>query len=363
MLGSPGKAIGAFFAWWGGELAALIPWRARRRQGRRAPAATIELAADAVRVLISRDRQESEIGRVALGGGDKLAARAAAVVPLLAKARARRSGAALRLAPELALRKSLDLPIAAEENLREVLAFELDRHTPFKAEEAYFDFRVVRRDRDAQRLGVELAVAPRRLIDDALRAAEGWGVTVGAIGIAGDAPGAAAPFDLMPAPESASGQGRRVLVPVLAVCAAALAAVVVYLPLERERVLAEELQRRVAAARADADAAVAMREEIDHLKQGALFLIERKRQAILTVKVLDDLTRLIPDTSWVFQFQVVAGEITMAGYSASASGLIPLLEEAPEFAGAQFRSPVTQDPREGLERFQISVGVAGGAAP
>ena len=44
------------------------------------------------------------------------------------------------------LRKRIVLPAAAEENYRQVLAYDLDRHTPFKAEELYFDAAIVDRD-------------------------------------------------------------------------------------------------------------------------------------------------------------------------------------------------------------------------
>ena len=61
------------------------------------------------------------------------------------------------LPPEQVLRKTITLPAAVEENLRQVLAYDLDRHTPFKPEEVYFDAsdrRARRRQEgDARRLG------------------------------------------------------------------------------------------------------------------------------------------------------------------------------------------------------------------
>ena len=39
------------------------------------------------------------------------------------------------------------MPAATEENLPQVLSFEMDRLTPFRSDEVYFDHRVVGRDR------------------------------------------------------------------------------------------------------------------------------------------------------------------------------------------------------------------------
>lgn len=44
-----------------------------------------------------------------------------------------------------ALIRLITLPLAVEENLRKSIEYELDRHTPFSSDEAYFDYHVIRR--------------------------------------------------------------------------------------------------------------------------------------------------------------------------------------------------------------------------
>ena len=66
----------------------------------------------------------------------------------------------LRLDPALAIVQPVELPLVAEENLGQVLAYQMDRETPFTADRVYFDYRVVDRDRPAQLLGAELVVIP-----------------------------------------------------------------------------------------------------------------------------------------------------------------------------------------------------------
>ncbi len=82
-------------------------------------------------------------------GGGRQAGRAA--IDALPRWRmAARGAAAAKVAVALprsqVLRKTIVLPAAVEENLGQALAWDLDRHTPFKPEEVYFDAVVIGRD-------------------------------------------------------------------------------------------------------------------------------------------------------------------------------------------------------------------------
>ncbi|MBI5074879.1 MAG: pilus assembly protein PilM [Nitrospirae bacterium] len=54
-----------------------------------------------------------------------------------------KSGITLSIPKEWTIVRTVDLPSTVKDNLNEVIAYELDRLTPFAAEEAFFDFRVV----------------------------------------------------------------------------------------------------------------------------------------------------------------------------------------------------------------------------
>src|SRR5690606_29385649 len=73
----------------------------------------------------------------------------------------------LLLPAGVALRRRLVLPAAAAERLRDVVGFEIDRQTPFAADEVAFDARMLgRREGDAQ-IEAELVAAPRRALQSA----------------------------------------------------------------------------------------------------------------------------------------------------------------------------------------------------
>lgn len=105
-----------------------------------------------------------------------------------------------------------------------------------------------------------------------------------------------------------------------------------------------ELDVQLAELKAQAQAVDAMQKEID--------LIEKARSEIQQIKdltgskllVLEELTKIIPDDSWLTDFDFNADEkkVTLSGYSTSASKLIPILEESRLFTNVKFTSPITK---------------------
>lgn len=354
MPGLWSTTVGRFFGWWFGELAALVPAPLRRPLRWNNDLVVLDLSGAELVVSREGDGAPREIGRVALAEGDAKAPRRAAA--LLRKANARKSRVSVRLAGRSALRKTIELPLAAEENLREVLSFEMDRHTPFKADQVYYDYRVIRRDSDQQRMSVDLGVAPRPVVDEAVATVTAWGAVPDIVEIEGDREPGRAPLNLL-AGELAAGGARpgTVVTAVLAIAAVVLAAAAVYLPLERQQRVAEAWADKVVEARVAANASSQLRQELDSLLKGGRYVMDKRRRVPMAVRVIDELTRLLPDQTYVFQLQIRADEVQISGYSTAAAELIGVLETSPLLRNAKFRSPVTQDAREGRERFQISV--------
>ncbi len=79
-------------------------------------------------------------------------------------------------------------------------------------------------------------------------------------------------------------------------------------------------------------------------------------------QLLDDMTRIIPDDTWVNRVDFSDGEIQLQGQSGAAAGLIGLIEASPTFHNARFRSPVTQIARTSQERFHLSADTVQGPA-
>lgn len=82
---------------------------------------------------------------------------------------------------------SLELPSPTEENLREVLGYELDRHTPYTKEDAYIDFRVVGRNEESKSIRVLVLVASKSKVEQCLELVRGAGFHLAGVEIGSSA--------------------------------------------------------------------------------------------------------------------------------------------------------------------------------
>ena len=356
------SAIARFPSWWLGELGALLPKGLRRAFREKPKWVVVDISGPELVITRGVGKRNREVGRVdsGLDGGRQRKA----IHRLVRKLDLRAATLVLRLPETNVLRKPVDLPLAAEENLREVLSFEMDRQTPFKPGEFYFDHRIVRRDPETQRLQVELTVIPRSVVEVALEKAAGWGVTPDVVDVAGNTGAEIGALNLLP-PERAQARGGAGggFSFVLGLVAVLLMTAVIYELIERESAVASIMEERVAAAKVEAEAVAALGEELERLVEEGRFLRRRKRDTPSATVALEELTRVLPDHTWVYELNLNDGDVRLAGFSAAASDTIALIEASPLFSEVAFRSPVTQDARSGLERFNLSAKlvIAGGA--
>ncbi len=351
-----------FLSWWAAELAASVPRPLKALLMRTPRRLFVRMSEDEVRFERPRNGTVRELGRIDLTGGDEAAVRRN-VTQRLRRVRTASAWIGLFLDDSRALSHRVRLPLAALENLREVVGFEMDRHTPFKAEEVYYDFRVVAVDRNLMQLDVEVLLAPRPVVDPLLERLAGWGLRPSFIGT--EAPGAGGGPELNILPEERrGGRGPRLVWPtaILALLALVLAAGALYLPLKAQEIERQGLDRRLALVRAQATGATKLRARLTQAIAAERFLIDKKTLAPSVTALMSEITRLLPDNTRLTRATLKREKLTLSGYSESASALIALMERSNELTGVRFSSPVTNDPRLGLERFNISAKVRGRTA-
>jgi general secretion pathway protein L len=347
-------SVSQALGWWLGELAGMVPQRLRRGARRDRPRLVLAIDADAAALLEPAGEGERLLAETSLdqpGHEERLR-------EALRRLRRRRRPAAVRLAPALGLRRLVELPLAAEHDLDQLLRFEMDRLTPFRPEEVMFAHRVVRRDTERKRLVVELQVAPRAMAAPALELAERIGARPVRLELAASGDDGGAALNLLPREPAGRQPGSRIN-RILALLAVALAVAAVVIPLQQQRSTAGELERQVAALRGDAEESLRLRERLATLSESARFLAQQKLVRPPAGEILAELTRLVPDQAYVVQLDMRDGAVNLHGFAATASELIAVLEQSPLFRTPQFRSPVTRDAGTDLERFHISVELAG----
>jgi general secretion pathway protein L len=352
------KAIArVFFDWWFSELGHFVPGPLRRRLGQLGQSGSLVLALGPAEVALTHE-QGGRVRRLALVDPASGGARQELATALGRGAFSwRKPPVCLRLPAGGALRNMITLPLAAEANLREVVSFELDRHTPFKAQDVHFAPRVVSRETSAQRLRVELTIMSRAAVDAALAAARTLGFKPDRVEIGGDDPAKPSSPLVIDDEKPATRRFGRGLNIILVLAVLILAAVAVYLPIQTDEMRAARLESQLAEVKKKTAELKRVTGEIAALREDGTFLVNRKRRAPNVSEILAAITKVMPDETWLVEFQLSAAELQLAGFSASASDLIGFLEHTPIFRNTAFRSPVTQDPASQRERFHIAARV------
>jgi len=86
-----------------------------------------------------------------------------------------------------------------------------------------------------------------------------------------------------------------------------------------------------------------------------------KSGEISKIEILEELTKILPETVWIWSLKYTGKEIELSGFADSASDLIPLLDKSSLFEKVEFMAPVTKERafRPGFdrekERFKIKM--------
>ena len=339
-----------FWQWWTGELLSFLPPRWRDA-----------LAVEESCVLLRA--RDADIEVLAERGG-----RRSALFTLPADARetwpelierqlddSRRGQRRLLLLPAArVLRRRLALPLAALENLPAVLGFELDRQTPFKAEQVYFDSRVLGAEPGARQAQVELSVVPRSVLDEQLQRLGALAPRLSGVDVE-DADGRRLGINLLPA-------DRRLALPRTwqLVQAGLLVAAVLLLffamgeVVENRREAVLQMQERVAAERERARAVSALRTQLDEAAAGANFLAVQKQNQPSMLVILHEVTRLLPDDTFLERLSLSSGQLSLTGYSSQATRLIGQLQDSALLRDPTLNGAIQPDGRTGRDRFTIT---------
>lgn len=351
------SSLGQFFRWWGAELRALLPAELRAR---------MEHASRRLLLRVSGD--ELEVA-VAEGGGRQVLD----ICPLDRDARIQQqqlrellSERDLAEAPRVLLldgaeilRKQVIMPSAAESNLRQALSFEMDRQTPFRAEDVYFDFHVVHRDREGGQLRVDLAVCPRSVIQARLEQINPRGLAPAAADLlVGDAP---AGFNLLPPELRHRSANRRTRVNLLlAVVVALLLAFVMAQSLWLREHQVQLLEAAIQDVRVEAQRVQGIRSQIEDASQSAGFMVKQRRDTVPVVTVLAEVTRLLPDDTYLDRLRVWDGQVQLQGKSANAQQLIELVNSSRLLESASFKGPTRLDAASRKEIFDLTSNLTPG---
>ena len=116
----------------------------------------------------------------------------------------------------------------------------------------------------------------------------------------------------------------------------------------QEDELARQISERRAAIRAGADGG----------DRSPVALLERRKyQTPASVIVLETLSQVLPDNTYVTELHLAGNKLQIAGITTDAPSLISLIEQSRHFTRATFYAPTTRSPSDPGERFHIEAQV------
>ena len=260
----------------------------------------------------------------------------------------------LLLPAATSLRRRLPLPPAARERLRDVVGFEIERQTPFTPDAVAFDARVIGRHGIDGPLDVELVVVPDAVIVP-LRVALGpIAGTLAGIDVAGP-DGVPLGVNLLPL---ALRRGRvdtfRVWnLALIAVAVIATAALLMQW-LDNRRVAADGVRARIAAQAEAGRRAAIDRQQLGHLIEGQAFLDSARAGQPTTIEVLDELTRRLPDSTYLEKVAIEGERLMLIGLSREAATLPERLKDSTLWRNPALAGALQPDPTSGRDRFTIT---------
>jgi general secretion pathway protein L len=262
------------------------------------------------------------------------------------------------------LSRPLNLPKRAADFLDAMIRSQIDRLTPWAANEAVFGW-TTPVEISSERIHMTVIATPKTKVDPLIRLADAW--SAGSIVLFAAPETSVATLDSQAVTAGGTrlierhlrgsldvGRLGRMLTAILVAAAVsatlslAIAGIVGAKLDEQRRQLAGRISERRAALRLDLAAS-------DGSALGVL--ARRKHETHADVMVLDALSQILPDNTYLTELRIEKDKLQIVGSTQDAPSLVKLLEQAPHFTHATFFAPTTRSADDPGERFHIEAGI------
>jgi general secretion pathway protein L len=274
------------------------------------------------------------------------------------KATLRGSRVEFLLKPDRVLFRSIDFPRQAADFLDGMIRTQIDRLTPWSANDAVFGWGKPANIAN-ERIQLTLAATSKDKIQPLVQLASNLGAaSITAFAEPPSSEGAPARFKVFET-SLQSGFGRTLDVPRLlritllstGLAAAASLALAAYmgdtLDVEQQQLLHRIAERRASLRLGQTGAGGSARSLLE----------KRKQTTPSSVMVLEAMSRVLPDSTYVTELRIEGDKVQVVGISQDAPSLIRLMEQSPQFSRATFFAPTTRTQSDPGERFHIEVHI------
>lgn len=338
-----------FFTWWRQQLLELVPEALRRGAGADSNALVVEASGNGL-LTISRRRRgvEGKLAQARLDEPGLLALRSQL------EGRPRGEPVVLRLPPAMVLERPVTLPLAAERETERVLGYEMERLTPFTADEVYWGSTVEARDKTHGRLLLRLTFVLRTQVQDLLDALAHCGGAASLMEGATDQ----GPRTIRLA-HNATNDGPTWLSP--RVASALLAgglALVLLSPFVRQSLDLAEAESALDNLQPRMHVVDQLRQRIAGAGAGGDVVAAETKRLGDALEALAAVTDILKNDSYLTEYAMRERKITLSGLSSSAPKLISALSSDERVKNPAFTAPVTRQEAGHLDVFAIRADLA-----
>lgn len=334
-----------FMNWWGESLYRGLPSSMRGLFRASQPSLNLYMVNERLALSWQQDGKRRECGEYILDSGFDFARLAKKAT------RSRNYQLKLELDEKQALHLQHTFPEGVQENIKQVVGYQLDRITPFSLDTAYFDAKVAKHDKANKIVVADIYVSPKAHIEQYLAKLRALGVpeikVISALAQPTDLTQGLSTKAAAPMPAS--------LVPFYAfilVLIASLAAPILY----KERRLGQ-IETAIASLQQQAAAQIEVRDQLLAAEETLSFIGEKRKTAPVMLDVVEHLSAEIPKHTWVERLEINGSQVQIRGESEQALSLIDTLEISPYFEAVSFKSPVTRNANSGKDKFHLQANV------
>ena len=341
--------LGGVLTWWMQQMRDLGPASLRLSDRTRRP--TLVIALDTPDLSSTMLFLDGRSGRTALGRhslGDTGLAKT-----LAGLSKAQRRSPVLQVPADLLLERDTILPLAAEPDLARVIAFEMDRLTPFNAHELFWTCATIQRDTVRQQLHVRVTVIRRAQVEPILDALAQAGLAPVRIEAA-NAPGSCRAIPLGTGRPDRARLAQRAEACAMGACAL-LTASAIALPFILQSIAGAGVDARIDAVRPHVMEAASRRATIASAATAADAIAAARGQAGAMLQAIALLTDVLPDDTFLTTLSAQQRKLTFSGHSGTAARLIVAMAAQPRLHNPTFTAPVTHDEADGGDMFSIHV--------
>ncbi|HOE19120.1 MAG TPA: PilN domain-containing protein, partial [Syntrophorhabdaceae bacterium] len=133
----------------------------------------------------------------------------------------------------------------------------------------------------------------------------------------------------------------------------------VLLPLQKEERRLAEIDRQISLRKEEVMKVEGLRKEADVLIGEMTTIRAFKEARPMALVILRELTGILPKTAWLTRIKMTETTVDIEGYAASASEILPKLEQSQHFRKVEFSSPTVRDARLNADRFVMKMEIEG----